>query len=88
MGDSRDTSHNHAHRCAPTHVEAAARVVDFLRRETYSRDEHSADPYARGWIDAMQHVERGLRELRHAHVIETHTTPILFEGECVPGEWE
>lgn len=102
MGD-RDDSHSHASRCAPTHVEAGARVVDGyvaqLEREFYDESAPSAacrDAYAvardlgyrKGHNDRTRSVLACLRELRQALVVETVRTPVLFEGEHVPGEWE
>jgi hypothetical protein len=95
MGGSRDESHSHASRCAPTHVEAEA-LADRWSRELYSEHEVSGAPtdayaVARELGYRKGHNDRTLsclRELRAALVVETYTAPILFSAEHVEGEWE
>lgn len=71
-------------------------LADRWSRELYSEIEVSGSPqdayavarelgYRRGWNDRTLAC---LRELRQALVVETHRTPVLFESECVEGEWE
>lgn len=94
MGGTDDTQASSTSR-APTHGAFDA-LADRWSKELYSEHEVSGSPtdayavarelgYRRGHNDRTLAC---LRELRSTLVVETHRTPVLFEGEYVPGEWE